>query len=106
MERVPKSRGLIPDLGGRAKLFLKLLISNDIAVLKGSSSWLTSLPLSVENCALNKREFYDSISIRYRLEIKRMPSMCHYGKQFTLDHEVSCLKGGFIHRRHNDLRNR
>ena len=34
-----------------------------------------------------------------------MPSMCPCGKQFTLDHAVSCLKGGFIHRRHDDLRN-
>ncbi len=36
--------------------------------------------------------------------MKRLPSYCACGKQFTGDHAISCLKGGFVHRRHDGLR--
>ena len=79
--------------------------ANEIAQLKGSSSWLTSLPLAEEKFVLNKREFYDALYIRYRWNLKRLPINCSFGKKFTLDHAVSCLKGGFIHQRHDEIRN-
>ena len=31
--------------------------------------------------------------------------MCGCGKRFTVDHALSCTKGGYIHRRHDELRN-
>jgi hypothetical protein len=37
-------------------------------------------------------------------ELKRLPSYCACGKQFTVDHAISCLKGGFVHQRHDELR--
>ena len=40
--------------------------ANEMVQLKGASSWLTSLPLAEEKFALNKREFYDALYIRYR----------------------------------------
>ena len=79
--------------------------ANEIAQLKGASSWLTSLPLAEEKFVLNKREFYDALYIRYRWNLKRLPINCSCGKKFTLDHAVSCLKGGFIHQRHDEIRN-
>ena len=74
--------------------------ANDIAQLKGSSIWLTALPLVDEGYVLSKREFFDAIYLRYRWQLKRLPSHCVCGKLFTVDHALSCLKGGFIHRRH------
>ena len=53
---------------------------------------------------LNKREFFDAVAIRYRWNLKRLPVNCPCGKKFSLDHAVSCIKGGFIHRRHDNLR--
>ena len=39
---------------------------NDLAQMKGASSWLTSLPMKSENYDINKREFHDGIRLRYR----------------------------------------
>ena len=50
----------------RAKMSPEQLRANDLAMLKGASSWLTTLPLKSENYNLNKRELYDSLSLRYR----------------------------------------
>ena len=72
--------------------------------MKGSSSWLTSLPLKEENYTLNKREFYDAVSLRYRWTLKNLPLSCACGKQFEPDHALSCMKGGYIHRRHDNIR--
>ena len=47
--------------------------ANEIAQLKGASSWLTSLPLAEEMFVLNKREFYDELYISYRWHMKRLP---------------------------------
>ena len=33
-----------------------------------------------------------------------MPSICIYGKRFDVDHALSCQKGGFIHRRHDEVK--
>ena len=38
------------------------------------------------------------------MEPKPLPVNCPCGKKFSLDHAVSCIKGGFIHRRHDNLR--
>ena len=71
------------------------ILANNIAQQKGSSSWLTSLPLEQERYVLSKREFYDAIALRYRWELKRIPTKCACGKTFSVDHAVSCLKGEF-----------
>ena len=78
--------------------------ANDLARMKGSSSWLTTLPLESEYFTLNKREFFDALALRYRWVIKRLPSTCPCGKQFNVDHAMSCFKGGFIHQRHDAVR--
>ncbi len=78
--------------------------ANDIAQLKGSSIWLTALLLVEEGYVLSKREFFDAIYLRYRWQLKRLPSHCVCGKPFTVDHTLSCLKGGFIHRCHDEIR--
>ena len=88
----------------RSKMSIEQKLANDISQLKGSSSCLKSLPLAQEGYDLNKREFFDAIAIRCRWNLKRLPSTCPCSKPFTLDHAVSCLKGGFVHRRHNEIR--
>ncbi|CAH3041026.1 unnamed protein product [Porites evermanni] len=78
------------------------LRANDLAKMRGASSWLTTLPLKSENFGLNKREFYDAPSLRYRWTPKYLPSTCPCGKRFDVDHAMSCVKGGFVHRRQDD----
>ena len=62
--------------------------SKYLATMKGGSSWLTTLPLKSENFNLNKREFYDVLSLRYRWTPKYLPSMCPCGKRFDVDHAM------------------
>lgn len=42
--------------------------------------------------------------MRYRWNLKYLPSLCACGKKFSLDHAMSCIKGGYIHHRHNEIR--
>ena len=70
------------------------LRANDLAKMKGASSWLTlTSPLKFENFNLNKREFYDAFSLQYHWTPKYLPSTCPGGKIFDVDHAVSCMKG-------------
>lgn len=88
----------------RKEMNAEELRANDLAQLKGSSSWLTSIPLKEDNLLLNKREFYDGVSLRYRWSIKYLPTSCVCGAKFDIDHAMTCKKGGFISCRHNEIR--
>ena len=78
--------------------------ANDLAQLKGASAWLTSLPIKDEGFVLNKREFFDAVAMRYRWDMKRLPLNCSCGKQFTMDHAMQCPLGGYVIRRHDQIR--
>ena len=88
----------------RENMTVEKLRANDLSCLKGASSWLTPYPLKRDNLLLNKREFTDAVRLRYRWQLKYLPAKCACGKQFTVDHAMSCAKGGFIHQRHDDVR--
>ena len=76
----------------------------DLATEKGSSAWLTVLPLQDLGFNLNKREFRDAVKLRYDWPVKDIPSTCACGEAFTVDHSMICKLGGFITQRHNELR--
>ena len=46
----------------------------------------------------------NALSLRYRWTPKYLPSLCPCGKRFDVNHAMSCMKGGFIYRRHDDVR--
>ncbi len=48
-------------------------------------------------------DFRDALSLRYSWQPSGVPSSCACGKQFSVDHALSCPKGGFTITRHNDL---
>ena len=78
----------------------------DLAVEKGSSVWLTVLPLREMgfNLAINKREFRDAFKLRYDWPVDDIPSTCVCVDIFTVDHAMICKRGGFVTQRHNELR--
>ena len=76
----------------------------DLATEKGSSAWLTVLPLQDLGFNLNKREFRDAVKLRYDWPVEDIPSTCACGEAFTVDHSMICKLGGFITQRHNELR--
>ena len=49
-------------------------------------------------------EFHDAIRMRYRWDLKFLPTICACGKRFTIDHAMSCPKGRYIHQRHDEVR--
>ena len=91
----------------RKQMSKEELRANDISQMKGGSSWLTTLPLQDEEYTLNKREFFDAIALRYRWQIKRLPIHCACNSnknKFDVDHAMNCKTGGFVHRRHDNIR--
>ena len=71
----------------------------------GASSWLSVLPLTDEGYVLNKQCFQDLLRFRYGWVLKNFPSTCECGANFSVDHALTCKKGGFVSIRHNEVRN-
>ena len=89
----------------KKKMSKESLRANELAQMKGASAWLNAIPLEAEGYVLNKRKFYDAVSLRYRWPLSRLPSKCNgCGKDFDVDHAMNCATGGFIHRRHDGIR--
>ena len=76
----------------------------DLLCEKGSSSWLSALPLQDQGFDLNKGEFRDALSLRYGWQLKNTPHYCRCGKSFSTDHDMTCPFGGLPIARHNEIR--
>ena len=61
----------------------------DLTREKGSSTWLTVLPLTEHGFALHKGAFYDALALRYGWPPPEMPTMCACGSSFSVDHAMS-----------------
>ena len=68
---------------------------------KGASTWLSSLPLKAYGFRLNKQQFRDAVCMRYDLKLQDVPRNCACGSQFSINHCLSCKRGGFAHMRHD-----
>ena len=71
---------------------------------KGSSNWLSTLPIAEHGFALHKSAFRDALCLRYGWHPPNLPLQCTCGKQFSVEHALSCPHGGFPSSRHNELR--
>ena len=78
--------------------------SVDLSKEKGSSSWLTVLPLDDHDLCLHKGEFRDALSLRYGWSVSNIPQTCNCGNPFSVDHAMVCHMGGFPTIRHNEIR--
>ena len=75
-----------------------------LASEKGSSSWLSTLPIAEHRFALHKSAFQDALCLRYGWHPSNLPTQCSCGKHFSVEHALSCSNGGFPFIRHNELR--
>ena len=71
---------------------------------RGTSTWLTALPLVSHGFDLTRREFYDALCLRYGWEPAKMPTTCACGQRFSLEHALTCQRGGYITMRHDEVR--
>ena len=76
----------------------------DLATIRGASAWLSALPLSEYGFSLHKAAFHDAVALRYGWPLQRTPSHCACGAAFSVDHVLSCPKGGPPSLRHNEIR--
>ena len=76
----------------------------DLSKEKGSSSWLSVLPLEEHGFYLHKGEFKDALCLRYGWNLVNTPQRCNCSTQFTVDHAMTCHMGGFPTIRHNEIR--
>ena len=75
-----------------------------LAQEKGASSWLTALPVSEFGFNLHKCAFRDALCLRYGWVPSSTPTNCECGKTFSVQHVLSCPKGGFPSLCHNEIR--
>ena len=71
---------------------------------KRVSNWLLVLPMVENGFDLTKQQFWDSITLRYGWSIANLRTTCACGSIYTIEHSMSCKKGGFINIRCNDVR--
>jgi len=88
----------------RDNLTQSLQLALDLATTKGASSWLSALPLIEHGFVLHKSAFHDALALRYGWPLGRVPSHCACGTRFSVDHALSCPKGGLPTLRHNEIR--
>lgn len=66
----------------------------DLTFEKGTSSWLTTLPIEEFGLTLHKGAFYDALALRYGWH-PTPPLNCSCGSTFSVEHALSCTRGGF-----------
>jgi hypothetical protein len=76
-------------------------------ILRGeeTGAWLSSSPSIVNGTELSTQEFRDALHMRYGITPPDLPLKCDGCDQhFTLQHALSCKKGGLVIFRHNEIR--
>jgi hypothetical protein len=69
-----------------------------------TGGWLNILPDSLNGTELSTEEFRDSLRIRLGFTPTALPEKCDgCGHCFTVEHALTCKKGGLVLLRHNDL---
>ena len=53
---------------------------------------------------LHKGAFRDALALRYGWPLHNSPATCSCGSHFTVEHALSCPKGGYPSIRHNEIR--
>ena len=89
--------GLLQSLPAETSRMLR------IAGEKGVSSWLTCLPIQEFGYCLHKRAFLDALCLRYGWLPRDVPTKSICGTKFSVDHALSCTKGGFPSLQHNEI---
>ena len=76
----------------------------NLAAEKGASNWLAVLPVDEHGFYLHKTAFRDTICLRFGWKPDRLPEKCVCGSSFTVEHALTCNRGGFSFLRHNEIR--
>ena len=75
-----------------------------LVVEKGASNWLTAIPLDEYGFVLHESAFQDGIALHYDWLPLCTPANGACGKSFSVEHALSCPKGGLPSIRHDEIR--
>ena len=75
-----------------------------LAQHKGAAALITAKPIEHHGFHLAKRDYRDALLLRYGWPVQELPSTCACGQPFSVDHSQTCCVGGFIHMRHDHVR--
>ena len=70
----------------------------------GSSTWLTDLLLAEHGFTLHIGAFHDNLAPCYGWISSNLQAKCECGSSFSVEHALSCARGGFPSIRHNEIR--
>ena len=76
-----------------------------LAQQKGASTWLRTLPLEEHGFALHKGTLRNALALRYGWQPNELSTICSCGKANSVQHALSCTKGGLPIHWHNDICN-
>ena len=65
---------------------------------------MSALPIDEHGFALHKGEFRDALALRYGWLPQHVLTNCACGNSFSVEHALSCPKGGYPTIRHNEIR--
>jgi hypothetical protein len=69
-----------------------------------TGAWLSAIPNRFDGTELSREEFQDNLAIRYGLRPRGLPERCDgCNEPFSVEHGISCKKGGFVGQRHDDV---
>jgi hypothetical protein len=69
-----------------------------------TGAWLTAMPNALNGTELSEEEFRDNLRLRFGLHPLSLPAQCDgCNQKFTVEHALSCKKGGLVLLRHNDV---
>ncbi len=69
-----------------------------------SGVWLTVVPSRLNGTSISADEWHDNVRLRYNHLPLDMPQQCDgCNEQMTVEHALSCKKGGLVHIRHDNV---
>ncbi len=69
-----------------------------------TGAWLSVIPNHFDGTELSREEFQDNLAICYGLRPRGLPERCNGCREpFTVEHGLSCKKGGFVGQQHDDV---
>ena len=68
-----------------------------------NGAWISAVPHRLNGTELSWEELWDNLRLRYGLMTQGIPKTCNgCGKRFSIEHALSCPKGGLVLARHDD----
>ena len=89
----------------QSKFSEELAFTIDLAQEKSAFSWLNVLPIWDHGFGLHNSAFRDALALHYGCLPYEILSQCSCGKRFSVEHTLSCSRGGFPNVRHNVIWN-